>query len=193
MTPRSDPPDDTMAEPLTDLGIPTKQQHVRPGLHVGRARAGAVQSRTTLRTPVTTHPNPGHEPTTTAFADPAGAEQPTEERTSRTQPPVKRVTEDRPERGTFSLRRRTLSVTAISVVLMGGSATAVISQAFASPHPAHAHDQHVAFASATRRARHDEADRETIQAAARMRRIGLAPHRTAYFRAFAGYLGLRVS
>jgi hypothetical protein len=45
-------------------------------------------------------------------------------------------------------------------------------------------------ASAVLPKRPDKADWAKIQAAAELRRIGLAPHRTAHFRAFAGYMGL---
>jgi hypothetical protein len=45
-------------------------------------------------------------------------------------------------------------------------------------------------ASASIRKRPDNADWQKIEAAARLRNIGLAPHRTARFRAFAGYMGL---
>ncbi len=38
--------------------------------------------------------------------------------------------------------------------------------------------------------RPNKADWEKVKGAARMRGLGLAPHRTAEFRAFAGYLGL---
>jgi len=44
--------------------------------------------------------------------------------------------------------------------------------------------------SATRRSRPDRADWEKIKAAARLRGMALAPHRTAHFRAFSAYLGL---
>src|ERR1700751_5366844 len=64
---------------------------------------------------------------------------------------------------------RTLAATLVTaVVLVGGSASA----------------------SAALPKRPDKADWEKIQAAANLRRDGLAPHRTAHFRAFAGYLGL---
>jgi len=45
-------------------------------------------------------------------------------------------------------------------------------------------------AARTPGARPDHADWQKIEAAARFRRIGLAPHRTAHFRAYAGSLGL---
>ncbi|MGN6871787.1 MAG: hypothetical protein ACTHMY_25630 [Solirubrobacteraceae bacterium] len=46
------------------------------------------------------------------------------------------------------------------------------------------------MSSTTLRKRPDQADWESIEAAARMRNLGLARHRTAHFRAFAGSLGL---
>lgn len=42
-----------------------------------------------------------------------------------------------------------------------------------------------------RRMRPDRADWQRIQAAAHLRRIALEPHRTAHFRAFAAFLGLK--
>ena len=48
----------------------------------------------------------------------------------------------------------------------------------------------MSVASAARAPLPDQADWEKIKAAARFRRIGLAPHRTAHFRAYAGSLGL---
>jgi hypothetical protein len=63
---------------------------------------------------------------------------------------------------------RTVTVTAVSLVVVCGPATA----AAALPK------------------RPDKADWAKIQAAAKLRNIGLAPHRTAHFRSFAGYMGL---
>jgi hypothetical protein len=80
-------------------------------------------------------------------------------------------------------RRRMLTATAIAAVLIGSSASAA-SSSRASPRPARrAH-------TATRSSRPDKADWEKIKAAARLRNLGLAPHRTAHFRSFAGSLGL---
>jgi hypothetical protein len=84
------------------------------------------------------------------------------------------------------MHRRTLTVTIIAAVLMAGSATAAISRA--SPLPRFA--QRVAVESASLPTRPDPADWAKIEAAARMRRIGLGRHRTAHFRAYAGFLGL---
>ena len=65
------------------------------------------------------------------------------------------------------MRRRTLIVIAVTAVFAGGSATA-----------------------ATRPTRPDHADWEKITAAAGLRHLALAPHRTARFRAFSASLGL---
>lgn len=100
------------------------------------------------------------------------------------------VSGERRARRTVTLRRRTLTVTAIVAVLTGSSATAAISKESSSPRTGKSHGQHGALGCATRRARPEQADWENIKAAAQMRRIGLAHHRTAHFRAFAGYLGL---
>ena len=48
----------------------------------------------------------------------------------------------------------------------------------------------VAVASAALPTRPDHADWEQIKAAARTRNVGMAPHRTAHFRSYAGALGL---
>ena len=69
------------------------------------------------------------------------------------------------------MRTRTLTVIAIIGLLMLGSAT-------------------TAVASAALPRRPDHADWEQIKAAARTRNVGLAPHRTARFRSYAGSLGL---
>ncbi len=76
---------------------------------------------------------------------------------------------------------RTLTVTAATALLVGGSATATVSRVRPSQRSVQRRG---------RPARPDKADWEKIQAAAQLRRIGLAPHRTAHFRAFAGYMGL---
>jgi hypothetical protein len=88
------------------------------------------------------------------------------------------------------MHRRTLTVTTVAVALAVGSATAPISQASPSPRFAHAYGERAARESASLPIRPDRADWEKIGAAARMRRIGLARHRTAHFRAYAGFLGL---
>jgi hypothetical protein len=84
------------------------------------------------------------------------------------------------------MRTRTLTVTAITAVLISGFGTAGVGRASPSPRNGHG----VSATSASRPSRPDQADWEKIKAAARMRNVGLAPHRTAHFRAFAGYLGL---
>ena len=75
-----------------------------------------------------------------------------------------------------------LTTAAIAAVLIGSSATAA-SSVSASSRPAPPH-------TATRSSRPDRADWEKIKSAARLRDLGLAPHRTAHFRSFAGFLGL---
>jgi hypothetical protein len=83
----------------------------------------------------------------------------------------------------------TLTVTAVTAVLIAGAAAGT-SQASPLARSAQARGEHRSMSSTARRVRPDKADWETIQAAARMRDLGLARHRTAHFRAFAGYLGL---
>ncbi len=83
---------------------------------------------------------------------------------------------------------RTLTATAIAALLMGSSATAAVSRISASPRPAPT--RHASTRSARRPSRPDRADWEKIRTAARLRRIALARHRTAHFRAFAANLGL---
>jgi hypothetical protein len=80
---------------------------------------------------------------------------------------------------------RTLTVTALTAVLVA-IAAAGTSQALPSRRPA----QHRSMASTHRRERPDRTDWETIKAAAQARNLGLARHRTAHFRALAGYMGL---
>lgn len=78
------------------------------------------------------------------------------------------------------MTRRTLTVIALAGVLVGNSATAAVGRA----QPAQPH---------VRRAlpvRPDHADWEKIETAAQLRRMGLARHRTAHFRALAGTFGL---
>jgi hypothetical protein len=92
----------------------------------------------------------------------------------------------------LTIGRLSLIVTA-AIALTSGSASAPgISTAGASPSPRSARTSvsDPSVASATRRALPDRADWEKIKAAAQFRRIGLAPHRTAHFRAYAGSLGL---
>jgi hypothetical protein len=71
----------------------------------------------------------------------------------------------------FTVHLRPLTVAAITAVVVGSSAAPAASRS-------------------ARPARPDKADWEKIQAAAKLRDIGLAPHRTAHFRAFAGSMGL---
>ncbi|MGZ4331060.1 MAG: hypothetical protein ACXVXL_24020 [Solirubrobacteraceae bacterium] len=96
-------------------------------------------------------------------------------------------TPERPGRAGAVLRR-VLDATAVAAVLIGSLATAGVSGVSASPPrvlPAH-----VSTGSAARSLRPSRADWEKIRAAARLRMIALAAHRTARFRAFAAYLGL---
>ena len=86
--------------------------------------------------------------------------------------------------------RRTLTATAIAAVLAVSVATAAVRRASASPRLASAQPAPVSVGSATGRVRPDKADWEKIKAAAHLRDVGLAPHRTAHFRSFAGFLGL---
>lgn len=87
----------------------------------------------------------------------------------------------------FAVHLRTVTVTAVTAVLVGGSATAAVSQVRPSQRSVQTRGP---VGSAARPARPDKADWEKIRAAAQLRRIGLARHRTAHFRAFAGYMGL---
>jgi hypothetical protein len=80
-----------------------------------------------------------------------------------------------------------LTATAIVATLIGSPVTAA-SSVSASPRPAL--PPHTTTGSPTRSSRPDRADWEKIKAAARLRDLGLAPHRTAHFRSFAGFLGL---
>jgi len=83
--------------------------------------------------------------------------------------------------------RPTLIVTAITAVLVGSSATPALGRRAVSSGPG---GHRAAIASAPRRQRPDEADWEKIKAAAHLRNLGMARHRTAHFRVFAGWLGL---
>jgi hypothetical protein len=87
-----------------------------------------------------------------------------------------------------AVHRRMLTATAIAAVLIGSSATAAVRGAYASPLPAPS--PHASTGSAARSSHPNRADWETIQTAARLRNMALAPHRTAHFRAFAASLGL---
>ena len=81
------------------------------------------------------------------------------------------------------VHRRMLTATAIAAAVIGSSATAA-SSVSASPRPA------LRPHTTTRSSRPDRADWEKIKAAARLRDLGLAPHGTAHFRSFVGFLGL---
>lgn len=69
--------------------------------------------------------------------------------------------------------RRMLALTVVTAMLVGSSATAA-----------------VGAASVSLPVRPDKADWHEIEAAARLRNMGMARHRTAHFRVFAGTLGL---
>ena len=93
----------------------------------------------------------------------------------------------------LTIRRSTLIVTAAVALIAGTATTAGITTATASSRPsrsARTSGRKQPVASVTRRALPDRADWEKIKAAAQFRRIGLAPRRTAHFRAYAGSLGL---
>jgi hypothetical protein len=81
-----------------------------------------------------------------------------------------------------------LIATAIAAALMGNSSPAAVSRPPESPGPSP--DQQAMTTSATRSSRPNRADWEKIKTAARLRRMALAPHRTALFRAFTASLGL---
>lgn len=76
------------------------------------------------------------------------------------------------------MHRRVATVVAAAAVLLSLSGTAD-----ALPGPA-------AGASAARSSRPNPTDWTTIQGAARLRDLALRPGRTAYYRAFAAYMGL---
>lgn len=81
------------------------------------------------------------------------------------------------------VRRRMLTATAIAAALIGSSATTASSVCASPPQALRPH-------TTPRSSRPDRADWEKIKAAARLRDLGLAAHRTAHFRSFAGFLGL---
>jgi hypothetical protein len=89
------------------------------------------------------------------------------------------------------MHAHTLTATVIAAVVIGSSATVSVSRVSASPRPTLASGPHASAGSAARSSRPDRADWEKIKTAARVRRMALAPHRTARFRAFAASLGLR--
>ena len=84
--------------------------------------------------------------------------------------------------------RRALTLTAITAVLVVGSAPPAVGRL--SPSSQTGHDRNAAIGYAARRERPDEADWQKIKAAAHLRNLGMARHRTAHFRVFAGSLGL---
>jgi hypothetical protein len=95
---------------------------------------------------------------------------------------------DKPARAHL-VHKRMLIATAIAVILIGSSAAAAVSGVPGSPRPAR--PPHTSPGSAARSSRPERADWEKIKNAAHLRTMALAPHRTARFRAFAAYLGLK--
>jgi hypothetical protein len=85
---------------------------------------------------------------------------------------------------------RTLIAIAITAALLGGCAMTMVSQVSASPGAQRTYGRRVLGAAVHRAKRPDRADWEKIKAAAGLRHLGLSRHRSARFRAFAGYLGL---
>ncbi len=85
------------------------------------------------------------------------------------------------------MHTRALMTTVIATALMSGTAIAATPRA-AEPPRAIATAAPLAPASPPKRP--DKVDWQKIKAAVRLRTLALAPHRTAYFRAFSGYLGL---
>lgn len=92
------------------------------------------------------------------------------------------------------MHRRTLTAAAIAIAIAGsvaGSpAVAAMSRASTSVRVAPADGSHRPIGSVARSPLPDKADWVTIKTAAGVRRLALAPHRTARFRAFAASLGL---
>ncbi len=88
------------------------------------------------------------------------------------------------------MHRHTLTATAIAALIMGSTATAAVSRVSVSLRFAPAHGPHSSMASAPRSPRPDKAGWMKIQTASRLRRLALAPNRTAHFRAFAAIVGL---
>jgi hypothetical protein len=90
---------------------------------------------------------------------------------------------------------RTLTAAAISAAIagfvVGSTAMSAASQASTSLPVVSADGLHGRTGSVARSPRPDKADWATIQTAAGLRRLALAPNRTARFRAFAASLGLR--
>jgi hypothetical protein len=83
---------------------------------------------------------------------------------------------------------RTLTATAIAVVLIGSQAApAAIRVTASSPSTA---AQNPRSATAARSSRPSREDWNKIKTAARLRNMALAPHRTARFRSFTATLGL---
>ena len=92
------------------------------------------------------------------------------------------------------MHRHTLTAAAIATAIagfaVGSPAMAAVSGASVSVRFAVADGPHGPTGSVARSPRPDKADRVAITTAAGLRRLALAPHRTARFRAFAAFLGL---
>ena len=83
--------------------------------------------------------------------------------------------------------RPTLIAIAITAVLVGSSATPALGRGAGASRPG---GHRATIVSAVRSTRPDKADWASIRAAAHLRNMGMARHRTAHFRVFAGSLGL---
>ena len=84
--------------------------------------------------------------------------------------------------------RRLIAITS-AAVLIAGAGTAAARTASA-PTRAHALGGSLTITRPGRPTRPDRADWERIKAAAGLRRLALAPHRSAHYRSFAAFLGL---
>jgi hypothetical protein len=84
---------------------------------------------------------------------------------------------------------RRLIAVASAAVLLAGAGTGAAHTMSAPAHP-HVLGGGLALTRPGRPTRPDRADWERIQAAAGLRRMALAPHRSARFRSFAAFLGL---
>lgn len=85
------------------------------------------------------------------------------------------------------MHKRALIATVIATAFMARTAMAAAPRTAEPPRPAVA-PAPVGLSNLPKRP--DKVDWQKIKAAARMRSLALAPHRTARFRSFAGYLGL---
>lgn len=83
-----------------------------------------------------------------------------------------------------------MTASAIAAVLVGSPAAAGVRQVSPAPHSAPTHRPRASTGSRAP-SRPDRTDWAKIKTAASLRRLALARHRTARFRAFAASLGLR--